>query len=701
MEQMYIANQDEYQAPFWAECELLDYEAEKIEGEGVVGNFTLYDNGGNVIAKSYNFRLGRKLKEITNPPLYELMWQKRALPALTHKNKDLQTTLIFSQGDKLSKAITQELRNFGHRVITIMPKFAFKADYKQGVLEAIYINPTQQADFISIAEVLKQEHITVNQIVYGWALQDKIDNERDIADVEHRLSFYNLGVLYLMQSYQHFPILPTTRLDILTVGAYPVEEGQATKSIASTTLWGLAKVIRQEYPTLACQTIDTMGYTTELDAKNLAYQLLYQMPEPEIALRKDSLYLPRLQNVLEEYVSKTPVELQAESTYMWVGSPNLLALAFIEWLAYKGAKNIVWIHQTLPSDNSTGLFMYLKKNDVKLTLIQIEDLDETSLEDCLENIRAKMPPLKGIFYAPVYTKQITLQDLDAQILGETWVEKIHGAWNLHRLTLQDNLEHFVMFSSANSLLGAPKTGAEVLANNALDALAHYRAGQNLPALSINWGTVVEAQEQPIPYIQEVDAKRYTMFFEKVLEAGMTQVGIFHLTSLPQTPYYELIKLTHKPIEQVVENTVTISKFEEWCLFTDRHKQMQWLEAQIREQTAIILKSSPNKVNVNTPFKTLGIDSIMTVQLRNLLEKTFDLKLPVSSFFSYSSIKEYTKFLDEQLCSILPAPAVKEITPKPTRAEKTEQTAAAPIQDFSAMSLEELSKALDEELSGAL
>src|SRR5262249_47477765 len=53
------------------------------------------------------------------------------------------------------------------------------------------------------------------------------------------------------------------------------------------------------------------------------------------------------------------------------------------------------------------------------------------------------------------------------------------------------LDLFLSFSSASSWLSSPRLGHYAAANAFLDALAHHRRAQGLPALSVNWGAWAE------------------------------------------------------------------------------------------------------------------------------------------------------------------------------------------------------------------
>src|SRR3989475_8418889 len=90
------------------------------------------------------------------------------------------------------------------------------------------------------------------------------------------------------------------------------------------------------------------------------------------------------------------------------------------------------------------------------------------------------------------------------------VPKVDGAINLHELTADLKLAQFVLFSSVASTLGNPGQGNYAAANAFLDALAHHRRTQGLPAKAVAWG-VWERATGMTAGVSEADRTRLERF----------------------------------------------------------------------------------------------------------------------------------------------------------------------------------------------
>lgn len=70
--------------------------------------------------------------------------------------------------------------------------------------------------------------------------------------------------------------------------------------------------------------------------------------------------------------------------------------------------------------------------------------------------------------------------------------KVRGAELLDKLTSDDPLDHFVLYSSATTLVGNPGQANYVAANGYLEGLARKRRAKGRPGLAVAWGAISDA-----------------------------------------------------------------------------------------------------------------------------------------------------------------------------------------------------------------
>ncbi|HEX7840496.1 MAG TPA: acyl carrier protein, partial [Kofleriaceae bacterium] len=77
------------------------------------------------------------------------------------------------------------------------------------------------------------------------------------------------------------------------------------------------------------------------------------------------------------------------------------------------------------------------------------------------------------------------------------------------------------------------------------------------------------------------------------------------------------------------------------------------EAKVRELASRVLRLDPKAIDRETPFKALGLDSLMGLELRNRLESAFGLKLSPTLLWTYGNPRALAGALCER---VLDAPA---------------------------------------------
>ena len=113
--------------------------------------------------------------------------------------------------------------------------------------------------------------------------------------------------------------------------------------------------------------------------------------------------------------------------------------------------------------------------------------DERQVGELLARIRAELPPLAGVAHLAGVIDDALLPQQTLERFRTTLAPKSFGAWHLHRLTKDDELEFFIVYSSGTSVLGSPGQANYATANAMLDGLVAYRKAQGLPATGVNWG----------------------------------------------------------------------------------------------------------------------------------------------------------------------------------------------------------------------
>jgi NADP-dependent 3-hydroxy acid dehydrogenase YdfG/acyl carrier protein len=346
----------------------------------------------------------------------------------------------------------------------------------------------------------------------------------------------------------------------------------------------------------------------------------------------------------------------ADAAYLITGGLGGLGLAVASRLVENGCRHLVLAGRREPDSETAAKLEQLRANGTDVVVSRTDVARKEDVAAMLARIDATQPPLRGVFHAAVVLDDATIARLTPASLEKVFAPKISGAWNLHTLTEGRALDAFVLFSSAASVVGSPGQANYTAANAYLDALAHFRRSRGQPALSINWGPWSEVglatsekrgARMAAIGIMSIPPKQGLDALERLIGAGAAQVAVmpFNVRRWREmVPAAAELPLFSELVERRETGGERSAKFRAALLAAEPASRRSMLEEHLTEQVAQVLRTSPSRISPDTPFNSMGLDSLMGLELRNRLELSLGVGLPVTLVWSHPTIAALTPHL---------------------------------------------------------
>jgi NAD(P)-dependent dehydrogenase (short-subunit alcohol dehydrogenase family)/acyl carrier protein len=411
----------------------------------------------------------------------------------------------------------------------------------------------------------------------------------------------------------------------------------------------LASVIASEFPGLRGTTIDLDPAS---DARALGSELLAAAPEDWIAIRGAQRYLRRLAPFSAPLPA--PAALDPDAVYLLTGGLGGIGLQVVERFVESGAKNLLLIGRRAPDAAAEQRLRGLRETGARIDCVQADVASAADLARVIEPHRAK---LRGVVHLAGVLDDGVLRDQTPQRLAAVMAPKADGAWNLHIATLGVPLDFFVLFASAASLLGPPGQGSYAAANAFLDGLASYRQAHGLPALSIGWGPWSETGMAAATDrggkarwrargIRDIAPKDGLDILQRLLGTREPAVAVLYAnwrefaTQLPPGMSPPLLR----GLLPAAPSAPAGSDLRRILAEAPPNRRRAVLRDRILKECAKVLGLDAATVDPRQPLAELGLDSLMAVELRNLLGTTSGAALPATLLFDYPSVDALATFL---------------------------------------------------------
>ncbi|MDI1475031.1 type I polyketide synthase [Polyangium sp. y55x31] len=400
--------------------------------------------------------------------------------------------------------------------------------------------------------------------------------------------------------------------------------------------------------------------------------------------------------------------LKKTGSYLITGGLGGLGLSLASWMAERGAGHLVLVGRRGPqNDAQREAIEAMRRLGAEVTVAQVDVSDRAALAAVVASLPAAFP-LKGVVHAAMVLDDGMIPDQSITRARGVFGPKVAGAVHLDALTRDMKLDFFVLYSSAMTLLGSPGQANYTAANAFLDALAHHRRSLGLPTSSIAWGPfagigLAAASDNRGARLEGrglglIDARAGHAIFARVAAAGIPHVAPCPIDVRQWADFYPTAVGWPYLGALFADSTRTDSRASDLDLVgsirgAEPEKARLLVCAHVLEHVGHVLRMDPAKLDPSTPFRALGVDSLIGLELRNRLEASTGQSMPATIVWTYPTANALTEFL---LGRLRPAPAPeprREATP--VAAAIVDKPAAAPavngssIEDALRRELEEL------------
>ncbi len=644
-----------------------------------------------------------------NDWFYQVEWQPKARVSSGATSSAGHWLILGDRQQNLASALAALLEARGETCITV---FAGEA-YNTSEVGNLQINPESPEDFQRLlGEVLTTEGATWRGIIHCWSLDSTAIDEttKDSLQIDqHQICG---SVLHLVQALSATKISQLPRLWLVTQNAQPVELSTNSLAVAQTPVLGLGRVVAMEHPELWGGMIDVTPSNAEIAANSCLEEILQPDAEVEVALRQGQRYVRRFVPSKKDHTWEKTFKLQSDSTYLLTGGLGALGLQVAKWMVNQGARHLVLVGRSHPSSQASEQIGMLQAAGAEIIVAQADISQESEFQRVLVDIAKSLPPLRGILHLAGILDDKVLLRQNWQSFAKVMAPKVQGAWNLHFQTQDLPLDFFVLFSSIASVLGSPGQGNYSAANAFLDALAHHRRQQNLPAMSINWCPWDEAgmaadlgnhgeQRWTATGVSVVKPEQGLQVLEQLLNQSSPQIGVLQVDwskFLSQFPanhqpllFSQLVQEVHsQPLAQSPATQVQYQLLEE--LQAALPKQRQTLLVIYLQNTVATVMRTDSLPEIEVGFFEMGMDSLMTMELKNRLQTSLEITLASTLTYEYPTIQALAEYL---LNILVPVEASSD---SETEFNETTQEQTNFLAEIEHLSSNELAALIDKELA---
>ncbi|KAL3291010.1 putative polyketide synthase [Colletotrichum asianum] len=362
--------------------------------------------------------------------------------------------------------------------------------------------------------------------------------------------------------------------------------------------------------------------------------------------------------------------MRPNRSYLLVGMTGDLGRSLCKWMITNGARYIVLAsrrpeigHDWLEEMSGLGAIIEVFEMDVS---------DRTSVHNVYNKIKSRLPPVGGVCNAAMALEDKLFVDMTAESLNKVLAPKVQGSQILDEI-FGDELDFFVLFSSLASVFGNAGQSNYHAANLFMQGLCSQRRARGLPASVMHIGFVTDIgyvarsgrqfknhlSRLSLQLMSESDLQY--LFAEAIVNSRPDSKGSWDIVAgikpfvdstepgQAHPPFYANPRFAHFIHDNNGDLTLTenrkqaVTGQEAVKLRLGESKSekeaISVVQKAFSKQLESMLQIGPNTVYSQRSLMSLGLDSLIAIEIRHWFHQVLDLDISVLSILKYSTVAD--------------------------------------------------------------
>ncbi len=371
-------------------------------------------------------------------------------------------------------------------------------------------------------------------------------------------------------------------------------------------------------------------------------------------------------------VLTVPTPFDADGTVLITGGTGGLGVVAARHLVTAhGVRRLVLASRRGPqTPGAAETVAELTALGAQVDVVACDAADRAALDRLLATIPAEHP-LTGVVHAAGVLADGLLATMTDEQIARVLRPKVDAAWNLHEATAGTDLSAFVLYSSIAGVLGTAGQANYAAANTFLDALAHHRRAEGLPATAIAWGPwqqssgmtgdLTEAdlarlrREGLLPLSADVGMD---LFDAATVSGRPASVAVsIDRDALDPAGVRPIMRALSRPAarrapvaaQATAEIAAGSGQLVTRLLGRSPEEQKRVLLGVIGVHAAAVLgHSGAETLDADKPFSAIGFDSLGVMEFRNRVKSAAGVQLPATAMFDHPTPAALAEFLRQEL-----------------------------------------------------